>query len=125
MPHRSEPGKATPVGIQQVALEVENVGEALKFYGKILDITLQDREPGFARISLGNQSLILTEGRTQTYDTHRYLGLLIDDKDLIRKALHATGAEVLYGESLDFLDPWGNRIKIAEAGNGPSAPDGT
>jgi hypothetical protein len=40
------------------------------------------------------------------------LGLVVDDKDAVRKALAEAGIEPLPGRFLDFLDPWGNRIEI-------------
>jgi lactoylglutathione lyase len=37
---------------------------------------------------------------------------VVDDKDVVRKALAETGVEVLPGPFLDFRDPWGNRVEI-------------
>ena len=39
-------------------------------------------------------------------------GLVVDDKEAVRKALAAAGVKLLPGRFLDFLDPWGNRIEI-------------
>ena len=39
-------------------------------------------------------------------------GLVVDDKEAVRKALAAAGVKALPGRFLDFLDPWGNRIEI-------------
>lgn len=56
--------------------------------------------------------LALQKGRTQPADDGRHFGLVVDDKDAVRKALAAAGIETLPGPFLDFLDPWGNRIKV-------------
>jgi hypothetical protein len=63
-------------------------------------------------IDLGDQFLALQKGRTQPADEGRHLGLVVDDKDAVRKALGDAGIEPLPGPFLDFLDPWGNRIEI-------------
>lgn len=109
-------GKPSPIGIDHIAIEVRSVEDALEFYKEILDITLSNRSPGQAEIAIGSQYLILTEGNREEYDTHRHFGLIIDDKELMKKRLHSTGVEVLYGNSFEFLDPWGNRVKIIEKG---------
>jgi hypothetical protein len=65
-----------------------------------------------AFIDLGDQFLALQKGRTQAADDGRHFGLVVDDKEAVRKALIAAGVEVLPGRFLDFRDPWGNRIEI-------------
>jgi len=40
------------------------------------------------------------------------VGLVVDDKDAVRKALAEAGVEILPGPFLDFLDPWGNRVEV-------------
>ena len=40
--------RARLVGINHVALEVGDIGEALAFYGRIFDLTLRGRPPGMA-----------------------------------------------------------------------------
>jgi hypothetical protein len=54
----------------------------------------------------------LQKGRKQPGDDGRHFGLVVDDKEAVRKALAAAGVKVLPGRFLDFLDPWGNRIEI-------------
>jgi hypothetical protein len=61
---------------------------------------------------LGDQFLALQKGRTQAADEGRHFGLVVDDKDAVRKALAVAGIQPLPGPFLDFLDPWGNRIEI-------------
>ena len=50
-------------------------------------------------------------------DDGRHFGLVVNDKEVVRKALAATGVKVLPGRFLDFLDPWGNRIEIVPYDN--------
>jgi lactoylglutathione lyase len=89
----AEAKKAHAVGFNHVALEVGDIEEALAFYGRLFDFKLR-------------------KGRTQSADEGRHFGLVVDDKDAVRKALADAGIQPLPGPFLDFLDPWGNRIEI-------------
>lgn len=102
------------VGINHVAIEVDDVESALEFYGKIFHFTLRGRGDGMAFIELGDQFIAVEEKRTQKPDTHRHFGLVVDDGEAVRRRLAEIGIEPLPGGFLDFLDPWGNRIQIVE-----------
>jgi lactoylglutathione lyase len=107
-----EAKKARAVGFNHVALEVGDIEEALAFYGRLFDFELRGKSDTSAFIDLGDQFLALQTGRTQGADDGRHFGLVVDDKDAVRKALAAAGIKPLPGRFLDFLDPWGNRIEI-------------
>jgi predicted enzyme related to lactoylglutathione lyase len=94
------------------ALEVGDIEEALAFYGRLFDFKLRGKSGPSAFIDLGDQFLALQKGRTQPADDGRHFGLVVDDKDAVRKALTDAGIQPLPGPFLDFLDPWGNRIEI-------------
>src|SRR5262245_1914914 len=104
--------KARAVGFNHVALEVGDIEEALAFYGRLLDFKLRGKSKDQAFIDLGDQFLALQKGRRQPADDGRHFGLVVDDKEAVRKALAGAGIEPLPGRFLDFLDPWGNRIEI-------------
>ena len=104
--------RARLVGINHVALEVDDVDEAVAFYGRFFDFELRGRVPGMAFVDLGDQFLALAEGRGQAPDDHRHFGLVVDDKEATRRALEEAGVEILPGRGLDFRDPWGNRVEI-------------
>jgi lactoylglutathione lyase len=106
--------QAKLVGFNHIALEVGDIEEALEFYGSLFEIKLRGRGPGMAFVDAGDQFLALSEGRTQSSDDHRHVGLVVDDKRAVRRALKELGAEVLPGRGLDFLDPWGNRWQVVE-----------
>jgi lactoylglutathione lyase len=53
-----------------------------------------------------------TIGRTQPADDGRHFGLVVDDKEAVRRALAGAGVKTLPGRFLDFRDPWGNRVEI-------------
>jgi predicted enzyme related to lactoylglutathione lyase len=112
-----EAKKARAVGFNHVALEVGDIEVALAFYGRLFDFQLRGKSETSAFIDLGDQFLALQKGRTQPADAGRHLGLVVDDKDAVRKAMADAGIEPLPGPFLDFLDPWGNRIEIVAYGN--------
>ena len=104
--------KARAIGFNHVALEVGDIDEALAFYGRLFDFTLRGRSKDSAFIDLGDQFIALQKGRSQPADDGRHFGLVVDDKEAVRKALTEAGVEALPGRFLDFRDPWGNRIEI-------------
>jgi catechol 2,3-dioxygenase-like lactoylglutathione lyase family enzyme len=107
-----ESKKARAVGFNHVALEVGDIDAALAFYGRLFDFKLRGKSDAMAFIDLGDQFLALQKGRAQPADDGRHFGLVVDDKEAVRKALADAGVAQLPGPFLDFLDPWGNRIEI-------------
>jgi lactoylglutathione lyase len=104
--------KARAIGFNHVALEVGDLDEALAFYGRIFDFTLRGRDEDAVFIDLGDQFIALQKGRAQPSDDGRHFGLVVDDKEAVRRALIEAGVEILPGPFLDFRDPWGNRVEI-------------
>jgi lactoylglutathione lyase len=102
------------VGINHVALEVGDVDEALEFYGRFFELELRGRVRGMAFVDMGDQFLALAEGRTQPPDAHRHFGLVVDDKEAVRRALVEAGVEISRGRGLDFRDPWGNQVEVVD-----------
>ena len=106
--------RATLVGFNHVALEVGDIEEALEFFGRLFEVKLRGRGPGMAFIDAGDQFIALSEGREQPRDQHRHVGMVVDDKRVVRRALKELDVEILPGRGLDFLDPWGNRWQVVE-----------
>jgi catechol 2,3-dioxygenase-like lactoylglutathione lyase family enzyme len=102
------------VGINHVALEVGDVDEALEFYGRLFDFSLRSRSNGAAFVDIGDQFLALMEAPPAGPDNARHFGLVVDDKERVRRALEEAGVEVFPGRRLDFLDPWGNRVEVVQ-----------
>ena len=107
-----ESKKARAIGFNHVALEVGDIEAALAFYARIIAFELRSKSDTAAFIDLGDQFIALQKGRTQPADDGRHFGLVVDDKEAVRKALADAGIETLPGPFLDFLDPWGNRIEV-------------
>ena len=103
------------VGINHVALEVGSIDEALAFYESVFGpLSLRGRLRGMAFVDLGDQFLALSEGRRQPPDEHRHLGLVVDDREAVRRRLDELGVERRPGRSLDFHDPWGNLLQVVD-----------
>jgi predicted enzyme related to lactoylglutathione lyase len=105
------------VGINHVALEVGDLDEALAFYARVFEVRLRGRIPGMAFIDAGDQFIALSEGRGQAPDPNRHFGLVVDDKEAVRAALEAAGADIVPSRGLDFRDPWGNLVQVVEYGD--------
>jgi predicted enzyme related to lactoylglutathione lyase len=106
--------KARLVGVNHVALEVGSIEEALTFYGRLFEFSLRGRSARMAFIDLGDQFINLSENRSQHRDEDRHFGLVVDDKDKIRRRLEQAGVELLPGRGVEFRDPWGNRVQIVQ-----------
>ena len=109
--------KERAVGFNHVALEVGDIEEALAFYRQLFSFELRSKSDEDAFIDLGDQFIALQKGRKQPADDGRHFGLVVDDKEAVRKALVDAGVEILPGPFLDFRDPWGNRIEIVGYSN--------
>ena len=106
--------RAKLVGFNHVALEVGDLDEALEFYGRLFEVELRGRGPRMAFIDAGDQFIALTEGEVSTSDEHRHVGMVVDDRKAVRRALREMDVEILPGRGLDFLDPWDNHWQVVE-----------
>jgi lactoylglutathione lyase len=107
----SDTTRPRPVGINHVALEVDDIDRALAFYGRLFDIRRVERAHGGAFVDLGDQFIALFE---RGAGEDRHFGLVVDDKERARRVLTAEAVELLPGGRLDFRDPFGNRIQVVQ-----------
>ncbi len=103
--------KAKALGINHVVLEVGNLDEALDFYGAIFDFELRGRSDRSIFLDLGDQFIQITENEVPPADALRHFGLVVDDREPVRRALEELGVELLE-RGLNFRDPWGNRVEV-------------
>lgn len=102
--------KARMVGVNHVVLEVGDLDEALDFYGQLFDLRLRRRSETNAFVDMGDQFIQFSLGKEQGADDKRHFGLVVDDREPVRKALEEMGVELI--TRMNFRDPWGNRIEI-------------
>ena len=107
-------GRARLIGFNHIALEVGDIEEALEFYGRLFEIELRGRGPRMAFVDAGDQFIALAEGERRSPDDHRHIGMVVDDRRVVRRALREMGVEILPGRGLDFLDPWGNHWQVVD-----------
>jgi lactoylglutathione lyase len=101
------------VGINHIALEVDDIDEALAWYGQFFEFELRGRHGNqMVFIDMGDQFLALSAGREQAPDDSRHFGLVVDDKEAVRRALKDAGFAVGDTGSLNLRDPWGNHIQV-------------
>jgi lactoylglutathione lyase len=106
---------ARMIGINHVAVEVDDVDEALEWYGRFFEFDLRGRiGRSMAFVDLGDQFLALAAGRIQPPDQGRHFGLVVDDMEAVRAALREAGLDVQEEGSLDFRDPWGNHVQVVD-----------
>jgi hypothetical protein len=107
----SDTTRPRAVGINHVALEVDDLDRALAFYGRLFDIRGVERAHGGAFVDLGDQFIALFEPGA---GEDRHVGLVVDDKERARRVLAAEAVELLPGGRLDFRDPFGNRVQVVQ-----------
>jgi lactoylglutathione lyase len=102
------------VGINHVALEVGDLDEALALWQRVFGpLELRGRTSSMAFIDLGDQFVALEQGRTQPPDAGRHFGLVVDDKEGVRRRVREAGLDGgVDGGKLRFRDPWGNNIEV-------------
>jgi catechol 2,3-dioxygenase-like lactoylglutathione lyase family enzyme len=92
--------RARLVGVNHVVLEVGDLEEALEWSGRIFEFELRGRVRGMAFLDMGDQFLVLAEGRSQEPDGKRHFGLVVDDLAKVPQK--------------DFHDPWGNHVQVVQ-----------
>ena len=98
------------VGINHVALQVDDLDEAVAFYSDLFqptDVNLSVPHAAFLR--MGDQFIALFERGPRSEEPH--FGLVVDDKEAVRAALEQAGIEILPGRFFDVRDPSGNRSR--------------
>ena len=106
--------KARAVGINHIAFEVTDLDATLAWYERFFDVRLRGRRPTMAFIDLGDQFIALSVASEVRPDADRHVGLVVDDKEALRAALQAAGADVAASGSLRVRDPSGNQLEIVD-----------
>jgi catechol 2,3-dioxygenase-like lactoylglutathione lyase family enzyme len=100
------------VGINHVALQVDDIEEAVGFYTDLFEPTDVSRIPGAAFLRMGDQFLALFQRGPRSEEPH--FGLVVDDKEAARRKFEQAGVEILPGRFFDIRDPSGNRLQIVQ-----------
>ncbi len=108
----ADSNKVRIVGINHIAIEVDDLDDALEFYGKLFDFELRKRTDTQLFIDMGDQFINIIKGRHQPDDVRRHFGLVVEDKEAVRALMKEHGIDELDSRFLKFIDPWGNRVEI-------------
>ena len=103
------------VGINHVALEVEDIDEALSWYGRFFELELRGRIGAqMAFIDMGDQFIAIARDDRGHIDRERHFGLVVDDKAAVRRALEEADVELTPAPTCSFRDPWGNHVQVVD-----------
>jgi lactoylglutathione lyase len=102
------------VGINHIALEVADLERTLAFYGQLFELRFRGRSATMAFVDIGDQFIALMQGAAVAGDDKRHFGLVVEDKEEVRRTLESIGVAILPGPGLDFLDPDGIRVEIVQ-----------
>jgi catechol 2,3-dioxygenase-like lactoylglutathione lyase family enzyme len=106
-------------GCNHVAIEVDDIGKAVKFYQDVFNLEKLDRGEGDAFFKLGeHQFLAIFEVEKVQPANMRHFGIMVrDEQQLAEVRKKLTGKYKLTLEPpfrCDFRDPWGNRIQVVD-----------
>jgi catechol 2,3-dioxygenase-like lactoylglutathione lyase family enzyme len=110
-----------PLGVHHVALVVDDVDEALRFYTKTLGLTVRDDRPDFgmagAWLDAGSQQLHLIEGAIPS-QKGQHFALLFENLDAVIEQLRTEGLDVgdpfatAFSKQTIVKDPAGNMVEL-------------
>jgi glyoxylase I family protein len=114
-----------PHGVHHVAINVQDVDEAIAFYTKRLGLMVRSDRPDFgfpgAWLDAGKQQVHLIEAPVPA-SQGQHFALLFDDLDTVIADLRDAGVEVSdavpagFGRQAFVTDPSGNTIELHEDG---------
>jgi catechol 2,3-dioxygenase-like lactoylglutathione lyase family enzyme len=100
------------VGINHVAVEVQDIDEELAFLEQVFDdVKLRGRSGRMAFVDMGDQFIALAQGSVDANRTD-HIGLVVDDREETIERARAAGAHIIGGN--DVLDPSGNRWQVVD-----------
>jgi catechol 2,3-dioxygenase-like lactoylglutathione lyase family enzyme len=103
------------VGINHIALEVDDVEAALEWYGAFFELELRGHIGSqMAFVDMGDQFIALARDPIPHRDRSRHFGLVVDDKQAVREALEEAGVVLTRPPDLSFRDPWGNHVQVVD-----------
>jgi lactoylglutathione lyase len=108
--------RARLIGMNHVAIEVDDVDAALELYAKLFEFEERGRAGWMAFIDMGDQFLAIAGGRRQPPDDGRHFGLVVDDLEAVRAAAREAGLDVRDSGlgGVDVRDPWGNFLQFVD-----------
>ena len=109
--------QAAVLGIEEIVIEVEDLGRAIAFYEEVVGLKLRSRGPQEAWFRAGEQWLAVFEKGREGIGPHFAFRIAEKDAERVRQAMETRGIPVESGEysggpSVYFRDPDGNKIEL-------------
>ena len=106
-------------GCNHIAISVDDVEKAVKFYQDVFHLEKLDRGEGDAFFKLGaHQFLAIFKAPKKRPDNVRHFGLIVRDEEQIaevrEKLTKKYKLKLIEGFRCDFHDPFGNRIQVVD-----------
>ncbi len=106
-------------GCNHVAIEVDDVKKAVKFYKDVFNLEKLDSGEGDAFFKLGeHQFLAIFEVKKVRRDRTKHFGIMVRDdgqlREVRRKLANKYHVKFNPGFRCDFHDPFGNRIQVVD-----------
>ena len=106
-------------GCNHLAIEVDDVKAAVKFYEDVFNLKKLDSGEGDVFFQLGeHQFLAIFKVAKLQPDRTRHFGLMVRDEQQIaevrKKVTEKYGLKLEPPFRCDFRDPWGNRVQVVD-----------
>jgi predicted enzyme related to lactoylglutathione lyase len=106
-------------GCNHLAIEVDDVKAAVKFYEDVFNLKKLKSGEGDAFFQLGeHQFLAIFEVEKLQRDRTRHFGIMVRDEEQVdevrKKVTKKYGLKLMPPFRCDFRDPWGNRIQVVD-----------
>lgn len=106
-------------GCNHIAIEVDDVKKAVKFYKDVFNLEKLDSGEGDAFFKLGeHQFLAIFEVKKVHRDRMKHFGIIVRDEKQLRavrrKLTTKYHVKFIPGFRCDFHDPFGNRIQVVD-----------
>jgi catechol 2,3-dioxygenase-like lactoylglutathione lyase family enzyme len=106
-------------GVNHVAIEVDDIAKAAKFYQDVFNLEKLNEGEGDAFFKLGeHQFLAMFEVKEVKPDSNRHFGIMVRDEkqlDEVREKLTKKyGIKLIPPFRCDFRDPFGNRVQVVD-----------
>ncbi len=104
------------LGINHVALDVNDLGKAIAFYTDILDVKIMRRKGNNAMLDLNGRFDFLALFEDPSIDPNvpkeGHWGVVVDNLEEVRSRAEKWGIEFYSGFECDFRDPFGYRVQV-------------
>jgi catechol-2,3-dioxygenase len=106
-------------GCNHLAIEVDDVKAAVKFYEDVFNLKKLESGEGDAFFKLGeHQFLAIFEVEKRQPDRTRHFGIMVRDEEQVnevrKKITEKYNLKLMPPFRCDFRDPWGNRIQVVD-----------